>query len=77
MSTTDVIGASVRAEVHSAPLADSRPKPDDGFVDIHDFVFCDGETLETRTADLVPLTGSSTSLTLYGAGTGSHRAVRF
>ena len=45
MSKTEVIGASLRAELHPVPLADSRPKPDDGFVALHDFVLGDGETL--------------------------------
>jgi hypothetical protein len=43
MSKTEVIGASLRAELHSVASANSQPKPDDGFVDLHDFVFGDGD----------------------------------
>ena len=45
MSKTDVISASLRTELHSAQSAKSQPKPNDGFVDLHDFVFDDGENL--------------------------------
>ena len=45
MSKTEVISASLRTELHSAQSADSQPKPNDGFVDLHDFVFGNGENL--------------------------------
>jgi homoserine O-acetyltransferase len=43
MSQTGVISASSRTELHSAQSANSQPKPNDAFVDIHDFAFGDGE----------------------------------
>jgi homoserine O-acetyltransferase len=43
MSNTGVISASSRTELHSAQAANSQPKPNDAFVDLHDFVFGDGE----------------------------------
>jgi len=45
MSKTEVISASLRTELHSAQSANSQPKPNDSFVDLHDFVFGDGENL--------------------------------
>jgi homoserine O-acetyltransferase/O-succinyltransferase len=45
MSKTGVISASLRTELHSAQAANSQPKPNDVFVDVHDFVFGDGENL--------------------------------
>jgi len=36
MSKTEVISASLRTELHSAQSAKSQPKPNDGFVDVHD-----------------------------------------
>src|ERR1700677_4415693 len=45
MSKTEVISASRRAELHSTQSANSQPKPNDSFVDLHDFVFGDGENL--------------------------------
>jgi homoserine O-acetyltransferase/O-succinyltransferase len=45
MSKTEVISASGRSELQSAQSANSQPKPDAGFVDLHDFVFGDGEIL--------------------------------
>ena len=42
MSKTEVISASLRTELHSAQSANSQSKPNDGFVDLHDFVFGDG-----------------------------------
>ncbi|MGA3340992.1 MAG: hypothetical protein ABSD11_10235 [Methylocella sp.] len=45
MSKTGVISASLRTELHSAQAANSQPKPNDAFVDVHDFVFGDGENL--------------------------------
>ena len=45
MSKTGVISASLRTELHSAQAANSQPKPNDAFVDVHDFVFGNGETL--------------------------------
>ena len=45
MSKTGVISASLRTELHSAHAANSQPKPNDAFVDVHDFVFGDGENL--------------------------------
>jgi homoserine O-acetyltransferase/O-succinyltransferase len=44
MSTTGVISACSRTELHSAQAANSQPKPNDAFVDIHDFAFGDGES---------------------------------
>jgi len=43
MSKTEVISPSLRTELHSADSANSQPKPNDGFVDLHDFVFGHGE----------------------------------
>jgi hypothetical protein len=45
MSKTGVISASLRNELHSAQGANSQPKPNDAFVELHDFVFGNGETL--------------------------------
>jgi homoserine O-acetyltransferase len=45
MSQTEVISASLGTELHSAQSANSQPKPKDGFVDLNDFVFGDGENL--------------------------------
>src|ERR1700675_5094026 len=45
MAKTGVISASPRTEPHSAQAANSQPKPVDAFVELHDFVFDDGETL--------------------------------
>src|ERR1700678_562800 len=45
MSKTGVMGESLRPDLHSAQPANSQPKPDDGFVELHDFVFGNGETL--------------------------------
>ena len=45
MSKTAVISASLRTELHSAQAANSQPKPNDAFVDLHDFVFGDGGNL--------------------------------
>src|ERR1700691_493662 len=45
MSKTEVITASRRTELQSAQSADSQPKPNDGYVDLNDFVFGDGENL--------------------------------
>ena len=45
MSKTRVISAALRTELHSVPAAASHPKPNDGFVDLSDFVFGNGETL--------------------------------
>jgi homoserine O-acetyltransferase len=45
MSKTEVISASSRTEPHSTQSANSQPKPNDDFVDLHDFVFGNGENL--------------------------------
>src|SRR5208337_2615094 len=45
MAKTGVISASFRTEPHSAQSANSQPEPNDAFVDLHDFVFGDGENL--------------------------------
>src|SRR5271170_3880277 len=45
MAKTGVISVSPRTELHSAQAVNSRPKPNDAFVELHDFVFDDGETL--------------------------------
>jgi homoserine O-acetyltransferase len=45
MSKTAVISASLRTKPHSAQAASSQPKPNDAFVELHDFVFGNGETL--------------------------------
>ena len=45
MSKTKVISASLRNELRSAQAAASQPKPNDAFVELHDFVFGNGETL--------------------------------
>jgi hypothetical protein len=47
MSQTEDISASARTELHSAPSADSLPRPNDGVVDLHDFVFGDGKSLSS------------------------------
>jgi hypothetical protein len=36
MSKTEVISASLRTELHPTQSANSQPKPNDGFVDVHD-----------------------------------------
>jgi homoserine O-acetyltransferase/O-succinyltransferase len=45
MSKTEVIGASRHTELRSTQSATSQPKPNDGFVELHDFVFGDGQNL--------------------------------
>jgi homoserine O-acetyltransferase/O-succinyltransferase len=40
-----LMGASLRTELHSAQAASSQFKPNDDFVELHDFVFGSGETL--------------------------------
>ena len=45
MSQTEVISASLGTEPQSTRSANSQPKPNDGFVELHDFVFGDGENL--------------------------------
>jgi homoserine O-acetyltransferase len=45
MSKTKVLSASLRNELHSAQAAGSQPKPNDAFVELHNFVFDDGEKL--------------------------------
>src|ERR1700689_1460223 len=45
MAKTGVISASLRTEMHSAQAANSQPEPNDAFVELHNFVFDDGETL--------------------------------
>jgi homoserine O-acetyltransferase len=45
MSKTAIIMESLPTEQHSAQSANSQPKPNDGFVELHDFVFGDGESL--------------------------------
>ena len=45
MSETGVISASFRTKLHSAQVTNSGHKPNDAFVDLHDFVFGSGETL--------------------------------
>src|ERR1700733_8852879 len=45
MSKTGVISASIHTELHSARADNSQPKPDDALIELHDFVFGNGETL--------------------------------
>ena len=45
MRKTKVISSSRRNALHSAEAAGSQPKPNDAFVELHDFVFGNGETL--------------------------------
>jgi homoserine O-acetyltransferase/O-succinyltransferase len=45
MAKTGVISAPLRTERHPAQAAVSQPKPNDAFVDLHDFVFDNGESL--------------------------------
>jgi homoserine O-acetyltransferase/O-succinyltransferase len=45
MSKTESISGSLRTELHSAQAANWQPKPNEGFVDLHDVVFDDGENL--------------------------------
>jgi homoserine O-acetyltransferase len=42
MSKIEVITESLPTEQHSVQWANSEPKPNDGFVELHDFVFGDG-----------------------------------
>src|ERR1700722_1113333 len=51
MAKTGVISASLRTEPHSAQAANSQPKPNDAFVELHDFVFGDGEIGGAQTGD--------------------------
>jgi homoserine O-acetyltransferase len=44
MSKTKVISASLRTEPRFAETANWQPRPNDAFVELHDFVFDDGET---------------------------------
>jgi homoserine O-acetyltransferase len=45
MSKTAIIMESLPTEQHSAQSANSQPKPNDGFVELHDFIFGDGGNL--------------------------------
>jgi hypothetical protein len=45
MSKTGGINASLRNELHSGQAVSSQPKPNDAFVELHDFLFGNGETL--------------------------------
>jgi homoserine acetyltransferase len=45
MVKTEVISASLSTEPRAAQSAGSQPKPNDAFVELHDFVFGNGETL--------------------------------
>jgi homoserine O-acetyltransferase/O-succinyltransferase len=45
MAKTGVISASLRTEPHSVQAANSQPKPNDAFVELHDFALDNGETL--------------------------------
>jgi homoserine O-acetyltransferase len=45
MTKTGVISASLRTERHPAQAANSRLKPNDAVVELHDFVFDNGERL--------------------------------
>jgi homoserine O-acetyltransferase/O-succinyltransferase len=45
MAKTGVISASLRTDPRSAQAANSQPKPNDAFVELHDFVFGEGESL--------------------------------
>jgi homoserine O-acetyltransferase len=45
MAKTGVISASLRTEPHSAQSANSQPESNDAFVELHGFVFGDGESL--------------------------------
>src|ERR1700678_1346786 len=45
MAKTGVTGSSPRTEPHSTQAANSQPKPIDAFVELHGFIFDDGETL--------------------------------
>src|SRR6202522_445095 len=45
MSKTGVMGESLRPDLHSAQPANLQPKPNDAFVELHDFVFGDGQNL--------------------------------
>ena len=45
MAKTGVIRRPLRNELHFAQATNSADKPSDAFVELHDFVFGDGETL--------------------------------
>jgi homoserine acetyltransferase len=45
MAKTGGVSASLRTDPRSAQAANSQPNPNDAFVELHDFVFGDGETL--------------------------------
>jgi homoserine O-acetyltransferase/O-succinyltransferase len=45
MSKTGGISAPLCTEPRSSHAANSQPKPNDAFVELHDFVFGNGETL--------------------------------
>jgi homoserine O-acetyltransferase/O-succinyltransferase len=45
MSNTNVISASLDTELRPVQSANSQPEPNDGFVDLHGFVFGDGGSL--------------------------------
>lgn len=45
MSKTGGINASLRNELHSGQAVSSQPQPNDAFVELHDFLFGNGETL--------------------------------
>ena len=55
MPKTKVINASLRNRRQSAQAASSQPKPNDAFVELHDFVFGDGETLAALTLHYLTL----------------------
>lgn len=45
MSNNGVISASLRTDLRPAQPANPQPEPDDGFIELHDFVFGDGGNL--------------------------------
>jgi myosin-crossreactive antigen len=77
MSKTGVISASLRTELYRAQAANSLPKPNDAFVELHDFVFGDGETLASlklhyrtgRVATRVPPITDTRAITLTESAT--------
>ncbi len=64
MSKTEVISASLPTEVHSAPSPNSQPRPNDGFVDLHDFVFGDGENLASLKLQQNPIGDCATRVAM-------------
>ena len=79
MAKTGVIGASLRTEMHSAQATNSRPKPNDAFVELRDFVFDDGETLASLKLHFLTLRNATSRCEWrnrqWGSAASRHRGI--